>query len=322
MRNTIIELDRKVAKEAFETILKNNDVVSIATHDGLFHADEVFSFALLEVIYPNINIEIARTRNKDILDKMHVVLDVGGSYDPQRLRIDHHQKEGVPTYIFEEDGVERTPKMATAGMVLNLLADELWSKSIFISMSNWISQIDFQDNGDIDLVGETKATTMSGVISMFNDPEVTSNNQFVNFYEAVQLAKTLINKKIQALTAKQEFEDTVIESSRHAVNGIMCLPKGGPWVETVLENQPYFDQVKVCVYPVTESDWRVQTLPGQTRFDMKCPAPETWRGLRDQNLANVNGIADSKFVHAAGFIGGTTCKETAIKFAEKWIKQS
>jgi uncharacterized UPF0160 family protein len=33
---------------------------------------------------------IVRTRNMEILDKMTLCCDVGGTYEPEKLRFDHH----------------------------------------------------------------------------------------------------------------------------------------------------------------------------------------------------------------------------------------
>ena len=62
----------------------------IATHDGKFHADDVFGVALLTSLHPDA--EVVRTRDPERLAQADVVLDVGGVYDARTLRFDHHQK--------------------------------------------------------------------------------------------------------------------------------------------------------------------------------------------------------------------------------------
>jgi len=67
--------------------------VTIATHNGNFHADDVFSVAALKCIYPSI--KLIRTRDLELIGQADIVLDVGGVYDPDAGRFDHHQRGGA-----------------------------------------------------------------------------------------------------------------------------------------------------------------------------------------------------------------------------------
>ena len=60
------------------------------------------------------------------------------------------------------------------------------------------------------------------------------------------------------------------------------------------------------VYPdETAANWRVQAVPVSSEsFESRKALPETWRGLRDEELSKVSGIEGGIFVHASGFIGG------------------
>lgn len=46
------------------------------------------------------------------------------------------------------------------------------------------------------------------------------------------------------------------------------------------------------------------------------PSVQEWRGVRDADLEAVTKIAESRFVHAAGFIGGNDTYEGALKMAQ------
>ncbi|MCP5078559.1 MAG: MYG1 family protein, partial [Psychromonas sp.] len=54
---------------------------TIVTHDGNFHADDVFSIAALKCVFPSFN--LIRTRDAEIIKQGDIVLDVGGEYDPE-----------------------------------------------------------------------------------------------------------------------------------------------------------------------------------------------------------------------------------------------
>lgn len=62
----------------------------LVTHDGTFHADDVFAAARLLQFYPLAR--LIRTRDKVIIDDPdNVVFDVGHRYAPNENRFDHHQ---------------------------------------------------------------------------------------------------------------------------------------------------------------------------------------------------------------------------------------
>jgi uncharacterized UPF0160 family protein len=69
-----------------------NDKI-IATHNGNFHADDVFSVAALKSILPAF--KLIRTRDAELINKADIVIDVGGEYDPEAGRFDHHQRGGA-----------------------------------------------------------------------------------------------------------------------------------------------------------------------------------------------------------------------------------
>lgn len=63
--------------------------IKIITHDGQFHADEVTAISILNYLYPN-NV-IIRTREQKIIDTADMTLDVGGVYNHEQKKYDHHQ---------------------------------------------------------------------------------------------------------------------------------------------------------------------------------------------------------------------------------------
>src|SRR3712207_2394728 len=62
----------------------------IATHSGKFHADDVWAVAALYILYPQA--DLIRTRDPERIATANFVVDVGGIWDPQSGKFDHHQK--------------------------------------------------------------------------------------------------------------------------------------------------------------------------------------------------------------------------------------
>ena len=56
-------------------------ILKAVTHNGIFHADDIFSAAILLKVFPDIS--IYRTRDQDQIDKADIVFDVGHVYDPE-----------------------------------------------------------------------------------------------------------------------------------------------------------------------------------------------------------------------------------------------
>ena len=61
-----------------------------STHDGRFHADEIFALAVLNLSYPDL--EILRSRDENIYKNADIIVDVGPIYDPDNHIFDHHQR--------------------------------------------------------------------------------------------------------------------------------------------------------------------------------------------------------------------------------------
>ncbi len=61
-----------------------------STHDGRFHADEIFALAVLNLFYPDL--EIVRSRDEGVYKNADIIVDVGHVYEPDNLIFDHHQR--------------------------------------------------------------------------------------------------------------------------------------------------------------------------------------------------------------------------------------
>src|SRR5258708_5398967 len=64
---------------------------SFGTHDGTFHADELTACALLLYLDLIDKDKIVRTRENEKLAQCEYVCDVGGEYNYEKKRFDHHQ---------------------------------------------------------------------------------------------------------------------------------------------------------------------------------------------------------------------------------------
>ena len=66
-----------------------------ATHDGSFHADDVFCWTLLSRLFPDAVLD--RTRDENRIESADLVFDVGMVFDPSNRRFDHCATTARPT---------------------------------------------------------------------------------------------------------------------------------------------------------------------------------------------------------------------------------
>src|SRR5437764_1161911 len=79
--------------------------VTIVAHNGNFHADDVFAVATVLLVLERSDFpawrqaipKIIRTRDPKTIEKADFVVDVGGVYDAENNRFDHHQAGGAGT---------------------------------------------------------------------------------------------------------------------------------------------------------------------------------------------------------------------------------
>ncbi|KKA28787.1 hypothetical protein TD95_002827 [Thielaviopsis punctulata] len=96
-----------------ETIAKRVklDVPTIGTHNGHFHADEALAVHMLRMLPEYAESKLIRTRDSAVLATCHTVVDVGGEYDAEAKRFDHHQRGFTTTFPGRET------KLSSAGLV-------------------------------------------------------------------------------------------------------------------------------------------------------------------------------------------------------------
>jgi uncharacterized UPF0160 family protein len=72
-------------------------MIKVIVHDGLFHADDVLSVALIHRFLGEVEVERKRTIAPEEMDDPDVwVVDVGRQYAPERSCFDHHQDADLP----------------------------------------------------------------------------------------------------------------------------------------------------------------------------------------------------------------------------------
>ena len=110
----------------------------------------------------------------------------------------------------------------------------------------------------------------------------------------------------------------------HPSGEIIIMDNFCPWQSHLFDleaEKQLTGKIKYALFEDVNKTWRVRAVSlSQTGFDLRKAMPESWRGLRDEQLASVSGIKDAVFCHASGFIAGTLSKEGAIQMAIKSLE--
>jgi uncharacterized UPF0160 family protein len=178
-------------------------VVTILTHNGRFHADEVIACSMLRYIYGGkYKVRIIRDREKSIFD-FDFVVDIGFEYHPGLNRFDHHQKKD---HYFDAHIKNNDIPMSSCGMVYKkygkilletIIGEEAYDQSNSISyVYNQLYQmvlksIDAHDNGIKVSLNKLKYSpcSFSYMISTFNGIDTDDDqNQMMKFIDAMNFA--------------------------------------------------------------------------------------------------------------------------------------
>jgi uncharacterized UPF0160 family protein len=279
---------------------------TIVTHDGNFHADDVFSVAALKNIFPSFN--LIRSRNTDVIAKADIVIDVGGEYDADAGRFDHHQRGGAGA---RDNGIP----FSSFGLIWKKYGLAICQGNQDVANSvdaELVSTIDAIDCGHVE--GVAQGISLSRTISMFNPTWQESGDFDRCFDEAVDFAARILARFIAAADGGISARDIVAKAIENAQDPrVIVLEKYTPWKRTVhaLSNEALY-----MLYPSQSGQWRIQTVPVEPgSFEDRKPLPQSWAGLSGDELKAVTGIDDAMFCHNGLFIAGAESFASTMKMA-------
>ena len=280
--------------------------ITIATHNGNFHADDVFSVAALKCVIPSF--KLIRTRDLEVIGEADIVLDVGGIYDPEAGRFDHHQRGGAGE---RENGIP----YSSFGLIWQKYGLEICGGNQDIANSvdsGLVSTIDAVDCGHVE--GVSKGISLSQTISMFNPTWQEDSHYDECFDEAVTFASRILARFIASATGGISAKAIVAKAVENAEDPrVIVLEQYTPWKRTV---HALSEEALYVVYPSGSGPWRIQTVPMELgSFEDRKSLPTPWAGLSNKELQDVTGIDDAMFCHNGLFIGGAGSFESTMKMA-------
>ena len=280
-------------------MMKTMKINKLVTHDGSFHADDIFACATLCLVLEKegVKFEITRARNEEIIKNGDYVFDVGGVYDAETNRFDHHQKGGAGK---RENSIE----YSSFGLVWKKFGLKLTGSEEITELidEHLVAPVDAFDNG-FDLV-ENKYDISPYFIQHFfismrptwAEKDISNDKMFL---KSVEIAKEILSREI--MQAKDTFlaKERIISIYQNATEKrIIILDESYPY-ENILNN---FSEPLFVVYPKT--------------FKSRKDFPSLWGGLQNEELQKISGVQDAVFCHKGLFMAVAKSKEGAIKLAQ------
>ena len=296
--------------------------IRIVTHGTGFHSDDVFGVATLLLFLKDKDVEVIRTWDMEIISQGDYVLDIGGVYDPDTNRFDHHQEGGAGK---RENGIE----YASFGLIWKKFgSDVAGSPEVATQIDRRLVQpVDAVDNG-IELlepiIEGVFPYTLQRVVGTFEPTHnPTPEDLFKGFMDAVVFAQKILYSEIdiaQKFCAAQQRAQSLYEKSED--KRIIIFDTEDTWGRNILTNTLVpFSEPLYFVHPHKTGNWQVVAVTtGVMTYEMRKRFPEEWSGKRDEALAKITGIADATFCHRSGFMCVAKTKEGAIALAHKALE--
>ena len=291
----VVSTINSIGIEANKVILKGGmsitNLTKVITHAGIFHADDVCSVALLELLAGR-ELDVCRVNKMSdehmiiSLDRTYtIVCDIGGG------RYDHHFPDEQKEHY--ADGVP----MASIGLIAkDISIDGKTIEEVFPGFTHEILKpIEARDNGYVTV--ELRETPFGDIVKAFNPTWESGKSANDCFREAVDVCKVLLSRFLGRIKSRVSAADVV--KNAEVINNVIILDEFVPWESHIS------DEIVGCVYPSNREGWCLQLAPGVLRFE-------------NRGRFEFNEYAEllTTFVHPSGFMCVTKTKEHAIELTK------
>lgn len=246
------------------------------THGGKFHADDVFSSALLLYINP----EIVISRGNKVPEEFDgIVFDIG------RGRYDHHQKDSR----VRENGVP----YAAFGLLWEVLGKEILGEELAEKFDEaFVQPLDNNDN-----TGEKNE--LATLIGNFNPSWDAKGGSDEAFFQAVSVAGMILENKFERYRGNARADQRVeqVLKGHDPKERILVLPEFIPCQKALTETEIAF-----VIFPSNRGGYCIQPQKREYSMNYKCSFPSQWLGLEGEELVKETGLSSAGFCHKGGFL--------------------
>lgn len=238
--------------------------LNIATHNKMFHADEVTAIALLRIFTDDEIIVHRIDHDSEDFSAYDMVIDISKKFDGDKY-FDHHQNKGGKS---------------SAGLIW----DYLGFQEDYPKISKLIRLVDDNDVG----IQKAKPFEYSSLLKCFNHSKISSSEQDIQFEKAVDFSMTVLNSMAEFAESLHAAKDIIRDSFMFNDNPrILELSKFTPHWGTYVNAKETPNIQAVVWEDEEEKNWKVK-IPAKRMgsFDLHGKA------LIDDEIM--------KFVHSSG----------------------
>ncbi|MCI5108714.1 MAG: MYG1 family protein [Candidatus Pacebacteria bacterium] len=293
-------------------------MTKVVTHGGKYHTDDVFAVATLSLVYDDL--EILRVKRKENIPEADFVVDIGQVYD-EECKFDHHQKGGAGE---REDGIP----YASFGLVWKRFGIELCGLAEVSSLVDrkLVQPIDASDVG-FSYFESNKGLypyLIQDVISSFRPTWSEGDDFDGSFSKAVDFAKNILSREIKM--AKDFFSakgDLTRAYETSLIKEIITLDKDVPYGREIINTtlSEHKEPIYAIYYKKDEHSWRLLAIsknPGN--IIQRKPLPEEWRGKSSEEMKEITGLSNIKFVHNSGFLLIAESRDSVTELAKRALQ--
>jgi uncharacterized UPF0160 family protein len=286
----------------------------VATHNGSFHADEVFAIAALGLVHPDL--DVTRTRDREALAAADLRVDVGFRDDPASGDFDHHQREFAGA---RGNGV----RYASFGLVWRTYGAQACDGDRDVADAvdaSLVQTVDANDTGQHlteTIVDGVHPMTVTGLIGGFNarwDETLTPDQERGRFDAAVDFAREILVREIASAASGRRSARIVREAIAVADDPrLVEIPVNAPWKQVLV---PEALDALFLIYPKRQG-YGLHAVPRELgSFENRRDLPAGWAGLDGEDLVAVTGVPDAVFCHAKRFLAVAGSHAGVMRLAE------
>ncbi len=290
--------------------------LTVATHDGTFHADDAFAVAAIRLAHPGRDVQVIRSRDPRQLAACDLRVDVGRASDPDAGDFDHHQPggagarpNGIPYAAFGLVWRHHGAAIAGSQDAADLIDRQL------------VQVIDANDTGyDVfdsrhDGVDPFGADRVIAALNPSWEEPAGPEDLLARFHEAVALAGAILERQAARAAGQIRASQLVRAAAAQAPDPrIVELPRFMPWRDVIVTE---FPDAALVLFPRPDG-WAMQAVPAQLgSFQNRLSLPEAWAGLAGSELEQACGVPGAVFAHAGRFFAAAGTRDAVREMAAR-----
>lgn len=270
---------------------ENVSTVSVVTHGGRFHADEVVAYAILQVAGLNTRLSRISRSNAQAIAAADICLDIGLVHDPDHGRFDHHQPGGAGS---RQVGRVNIP-YATAGLVWQCLGPTVCGGDMHLVHTidrRFIAYVDAVDNGVGHLLPSGELVHPAEVIAQANADNPRDHGEQMRLFLAevakvCDLLRNFLRNARRALSQLQVVQNAIrpYAEAGKPVPRVLQLEKQIDWRDRQTLKLLSSHSVDVLLMP-HGNGVVVHVVSAQYKF------PDSWRMPMPGTMTQLAGTED------------------------------